>query len=206
MPVTEWEIGKLHLRPALVWAMALSSLKVRLARAMLTTLTIATATAFMMYLLTMARKEDAAATDRQSWTLMLVLSLVVASAGVLNAMLMSVFERVKEIGMMRALGMRDSEVICSFMLEGGFIGFLGAVLGIFFGLIIDLYLVYHGWDLSFARDMDIGYRIMKVMRGAWDFKAYIFAFLFSIIVPAIISIYPSRKAIKMEITQALRSA
>jgi len=138
--------------------------------------------------------------------MMILMVFIIAAVGIINTMLMSVFERVKEIGMMRALGMRDSEVICSFMLEGGFIGFLGAVLGIFFGLIIDLYLVYHGWDLSFARDMDIGYRIMKVMRGAWDFKAYIFAFLFSIIVPAIISIYPSRKAIKMEITQALRSA
>jgi len=136
MPVTEWEIGKLHLRPALVWAMALSSLKVRLARAMLTTLTIATATAFMMYLLTMARKEDAAATDRQSWTLMLVLSLVVASAGVLNAMLMSVAQRYREIGTMKCLGALDSLVFSSVLLEAAMLGLVGAAVGVVAGTVI----------------------------------------------------------------------
>jgi len=136
MPVTEWEIGKLHLRPALVWAMALSSLKVRLARAMLTTLTIATATAFMMYLLTMARKEDDAATDRQSWTLMLVLSLVVASAGVLNAMLMSVAQRYREIGTMKCLGALDSLVFSSVLLEAAMLGLVGAAVGVVAGTVI----------------------------------------------------------------------
>jgi ABC-type lipoprotein release transport system permease subunit len=74
------------------------------------------------------------------------------------------------------------------------------------GFILNAYLVYHGIDLSYLKDVDIGYRIMKVAKGIWNPGAFVFAFIFAITTPALISIYPSRKAIKMEITQALRTA
>jgi ABC-type lipoprotein release transport system permease subunit len=133
---------------------------------------------------------------------------IISAVGIINTMLMSVFERIREIGMMRALGMRDTEVLWSFIFEGAAIGLFGALLGIFMGFIFNFYLVYHGWDMShiYGEDVDIGYRITNIVRGIWDIGAYVFAFVFSIIIPALISIYPSRKAIKMEITQALRTA
>jgi len=133
---------------------------------------------------------------------------IISAVGVINTMLMSVFERIREIGMMRALGMRDTEVLWSFIFEGAAIGLFGALLGIFMGFILNFYLVYHGWDMShiYDEDVDIGYRITNIVRGIWDIGAYVFAFVFSVIIPALISIYPSRKAIKMEITQALRTA
>jgi len=141
--------------------------------------------------------------------ILIVVVFIIAAVGIINTMLMSVFERIQEIGMMRALGMRDGEVLWSFIFEGAAIGFLGAVFGVFIGLILNSYLVYHGLDWSFysgLKDMDIGYRIvMGLIKGVWNPGAFIFAFLFSTIVPALISIYPSRKAIKMEITQALRT-
>ena len=139
-----------------------------------------------------------------SYVLILVI-FIIAAVGIINTMLMSVFERVKEIGMMRSLGMSNGEVLWSFIFEGAAIGFLGAILGIFIGLILNSYLIYHGFDWSFSNDMDIGYRVMDVTKGVWNPGSFIFAFLFSIIAPALISIYPSRKAIKMEITQALRT-
>jgi ABC-type lipoprotein release transport system permease subunit len=138
MATTQWEIGKLHLRATLVWSMAMSSLKVRLSRAMLTTLTISTATAFMMYLLSMAKRDDAPVTDRQGWTLMLVLSLVVASAGVLNAMLMSVAQRYREIGTMKCLGALDSLIFSSVLVEAALLGLAGAVIGVAAGAAIAL--------------------------------------------------------------------
>ena len=131
---------------------------------------------------------------------------IISAVGIINTMLMSVFERIREIGMMRALGMRDTEVLWSFIFEGTAIGFFGALLGIFIGFLLNLYLVYHGWDLSYVGDVDIGYRVATIVKGVWDMGAFVFAFVFSIIIPALISIYPSRKAIKMEITQALRTA
>lgn len=140
---------------------------------------------------------------------LILIIFVIAAVGIINTMLMSVFERVNEIGMMRALGMSDREIVWGFVFEGGAIGFLGACLGVFLGLILNAYQVYHGLNWGFFgsfEDIDIGYRVvMGLTKGVWNPKEFIFAFLFSTIVPAIISIYPSRKATKMEITQALRS-
>jgi ABC-type lipoprotein release transport system permease subunit len=138
--------------------------------------------------------------------IMILVVFIISAVGVINTMLMSVFERIREIGMMRALGMRDTEVIWSFFFEGASIGFLGGLIGIFIGLLLNLYLIYHGLDLSYTGDVDISYRVMNIVRGVWDVGAIVFAFVFSVIIPALISIYPSRKAIKMEITQALKTA
>ena len=153
--------------------------------------------------LTLSRTKTAA-----SYILILIV-FVIAAVGIINTMLMSVFERIQEIGMMRALGMRDREVLWSFVFEGSAIGALGATLGIFMGLILNSYLVYHGIDWSSMGDLsdvDLGYRVMmNVVKGVWNPGAFVFAFLFSIIAPALVSIYPSRKAVKMEITQALRT-
>ena len=143
-----------------------------------------------------------------SYAIILVV-FVIAAVGIINTMLMSVFERVQEIGMMRALGMSDREVLWSFIFEGGAIGFFGASIGVVLGLGLNSYLVYHGIDWSFygnLDDIDIGYRvIMGLIKGMWNPGSFVFAFLFCVIGPALISIYPSRKAIKMEITQALRT-
>jgi ABC-type antimicrobial peptide transport system permease subunit len=135
---TEWQIGHLELRANLVWFMAVSSLKVRIARSFLTGLTITTATAFMMYLLTMPRTGDP--TERQSWYLMLGLSLVVSTAGVLNAMLMSVSQRYREIGTMKCLGALDSLVLYSVLAEAAILGLVGAVAGVVVGTVLSLLL------------------------------------------------------------------
>lgn len=137
--------------------------------------------------------------------IIILMVFIISAIGVINTMLMSVFERVKEIGMMRALGMRDGEVLFCFIFEGAFIGFLGAVIGLLLGFILNLYLIYYGIDLSAFKDMELGYRVMNVMKGIWNPGSFLFAFIFSIIAPALISIYPSRKAINIEIIQALRT-
>jgi len=135
---------------------------------------------------------------------------IIAAVGIINTMLMSVFERVQEIGMMRALGMNNREILWSFIFEGGAIGFLGAIIGVIAGFLLNSYLIYHGinWGaMGNLEDVDIGYRVvMGLIKGVWNPDAFIFAFLFSIIVPALISIYPSRKATKMQITEALRTS
>jgi len=129
-----WELGKLKLRPQLVVSMAISSLKIRFSRTLLTLLTIATTTAFLIYLLTLPRSSDPV--EQQSWILMLSLSLLVSMAGVLNTMLMSVTQRYREIGTMKCLGALDSFVLYSVLLESAILGLIGASGGIVIGFII----------------------------------------------------------------------
>ena len=73
-----------------------------------------------------------------------VVLAVIAAAGVLNTALMSVFERTREIGTMRAVGSRRSRVVALFLLEGLFLGVVGAVLGGLLGAGLVRFFSVHG--------------------------------------------------------------
>ncbi len=130
----QWKIGQLKLSLALVVRMAFSSLKIRLSRTTLTVLTIATSTAFLIYVLTLEKSGDKAETE--NWYLMMGLCLLVAAAGVLNTMLMSVTQRYREIGTMKCLGALDSFVLYSVLFESALVGLAGSVLGVVAGLLV----------------------------------------------------------------------
>ena len=160
----EWDIGRLKLRLDAVAGMALSSLKLRVTRSLLTMLTIATSSAFLMYLLTAPRHGDAA--DQQGWRLLVALSLVVSAAGVLNTMLMSVSQRYREIGTMKCLGALDQFVLLSVLFEAAVLGAVGGAAGTVAGFVLSVILS----GAEFGRDClqhlsltGIGWKVLFVM-------------------------------------------
>jgi len=143
---------------------------------------------------------------KQSATRMILfLVFVIAAVGVSNTMLMAIYERFRELGMMRALGMKDSQIRLAFLFESGGIGLIGSVLGILLGVILCFWIVNRGIDLTFmSRNMDIGYRIAGISRGAWHPEALVYAFFFGIILSVAVTFFPTRRALKMTITDCLR--
>jgi ABC-type lipoprotein release transport system permease subunit len=120
-------------------------------------------------------------------------------------MLMAIYERIRELGMMRAMGMRDSEVRNAFLLEAAGIGFIGSTLGIIIGSLANIPLTNGGIDLgSMMRDMDMGYRITGIMRGIWEIRTIAGAFLTGITLSVLVALVPTRRALKKEITDCLR--
>jgi ABC-type antimicrobial peptide transport system permease subunit len=158
--VGQWEVGSLKLKPDVVWSMALSSLRLRIGRSLLTVLTIATSSAFMMYLLTMPRQRDV--TEQQSWTLMMVLALIVSTVGLLNTMLMSVTQRYREIGTMKCLGALDSFVLLSVLLEAVLLGAAGACIGIVAGFAISSLLAFADFGTGFVGQMRLSWFVAKI--------------------------------------------
>ena len=65
-----------------------------------------------------------------------IVFLLVIMLGVVNSMFMNVLERVREIGTMMALGIRRGNILALFVMEGAFLGALGAFLGLLLGFII----------------------------------------------------------------------
>ncbi|OGM01713.1 ABC transporter substrate-binding protein [Candidatus Woesearchaeota archaeon RBG_13_36_6] len=63
-------------------------------------------------------------------------SLIVGSVGVANTMFTSVLEKTKEIGIMKAIGARNKDILLIFLFNSGIIGFFGGVLGVVFGIIL----------------------------------------------------------------------
>jgi ABC-type antimicrobial peptide transport system permease subunit len=135
--------------------------------------------------------------------ILFLLSFLVIS----NTVLLGILERTKEIGMMRALGMTDREMIIVYMLESGFIGFLGAVFGIALGCVLVAPMVKYGMDISAMSDAmggGVGYRVASRFRAMWNFPIIIGSGMAATIISAIMAYFPVRRALKMPITDSLR--
>jgi ABC-type lipoprotein release transport system permease subunit len=146
-------------------------------------------------------------TKKGGSNVMLFLVFIIAAVGVSNTMLMTIYERTRELGMMRALGMRDRDIRRIFLLEAGGIGLIGSVVGVGLGCAVNAVMVSRGIDLSGLVDMssmDIGYRITSVMHSAWNVPVIIVALVAGVLACVAVAILPVRRALKLQITDCLR--
>jgi ABC-type lipoprotein release transport system permease subunit len=131
--------------------------------------------------------------------------LLALSFGIINTMLMAVLERVKELGMLMAIGMNKLKVFLMIMLESVMLTFTGA----FFGMLISGALIYHlgktGINLSmWAQGLEaIGYA--SVIYPAISFDIYLGVSLMVIITGILSSIWPARKALQLNPVEAIRT-
>lgn len=121
------------------------------------------------------------------------ISLVVGGIGVMNIMLVSVTERTKEIGLRKAIGATESNILVQFLTEAIMLTALGGIIGILFGAF-----------LSFA----VALALKNIMLLNWTFSFPVFAaalgFGVSAIVGLVFGIYPAYQASKKSPMEALR--
>lgn len=117
-------------------------------------------------------------------TWLLVMALLTCAVGIANAMLMSVTERFREIGTMKCLGALDGLVVKLFLMESSFLGIVGAVMGIVFGVLVTVVAAM----LQFGT---MGLHYFPVAYGGWmaliSVGAGIFLALFGTAGPAIMA-------------------
>lgn len=92
---------------------------------------------------------------RKSLSIVVGMIMLIAAVGIANTVIMAAFERVREVGTLLALGMRRSDIRLLFMLEGGLMGIVAALLGAFAGGGAVLYWADKGIDFSGAIE-DLG--------------------------------------------------
>jgi ABC-type lipoprotein release transport system permease subunit len=135
------------------------------------------------------------------------LLLFLSFLGISNTILLAVLERTKEIGMMRAMGMTDGQMIIAYMLEAGFLGFIGSVLGMALGCAINYPMVKYGLDLSIMADVmegGIGFRVTTILRSAWNIPIIFITGIAATILASFMAYFPTKRAVKMPITDSLR--
>jgi ABC-type antimicrobial peptide transport system permease subunit len=129
------------------------------------------------------------------------IALLVASFGISNTMIMSIRERTREIGIMKAIGGSDSEIMRIFFVEACLIGLLGGVLGVLAGWGIDRVanVLANQW---ITRQTGQAVRYVEFFSIPW----YLWggAILFAMLVSLLAAIYPALHAAKVDPIKALR--
>jgi putative ABC transport system permease protein len=148
---------------------------------------------------------ELAKAKRSGSSSILFLVFLIAAVGISNTILMSIFERIRELGMMRAMGMKNSSIRSLFMLEAAGIGFFGSLGGVILGALVNIFLVNKGIDYSEMMESgDMGYRISAIVYGTWDPATFITAFCIGTIMAVIVAWLPTRRALKLDIPVCLR--
>jgi putative ABC transport system permease protein len=126
------------------------------------------------------------------------IALTVASLGIVNTMVMSILERTREIGIMKAVGGDDRDIRLIFLVEAAIIGLTGGVLGILLGWVV-------------GRAINFGANIYIRSQGGptgdlFSLPAWLIggAILFSILTSLLAGSYPASRAARLDPIQALR--
>jgi putative ABC transport system permease protein len=116
------------------------------------------------------------------------ISLLVGGIGIMNIMLVSVTERTREIGIRRAVGARQSDVLRQFLVEAVALSMIGGLIGLFISIVITwgVYLAFPKFDMR---------------APLW---ILIPAFLISTGIGVAFGVWPARKASRIETIDALR--
>ena len=133
------------------------------------------------------------------------ISLVVAGVGIMNTMLTSLMERVREIGILKALGMQKRTVLGIFLNEALIIGLLGSVFGILTGSALALSIDQLGLLENFTTGTYNTVLGEISIRPVFDISLFIYSFIFGISISVIFGLYPAWRAAKMNPVEALRN-
>ena len=126
-------------------------------------------------------------------------ALLVASIGIANTMVMSIYERTREIGILKAIGASRGEIRQMFMMEAGFIGLIGGVVGLLFGWLL-------GAGLNQGIVWYFQYRDMPV-RGNFFVVTWLLAvgvIAFAALIGLVAGLLPAQRAASLDPLAALR--
>ena len=133
----------------------------------------------------------------------IVLGLL-SGIGIFNTMVMAVFERRHEIGVIKAMGMENKGIVRLFTLEGTLIGLFGSIIGIIIGSLATLYYEKNGMYLgsaldSVSTDVSLGDTIYTHL----SFNSVLLALITGLVVAVIASYIPARRESKREAVENL---
>ncbi len=126
------------------------------------------------------------------------ISLLVGAVGISNTMFTSVLEKTKEIGIMKAIGSKNKDILLIFLFNSGMIGFVGGLGGVILGSIASGYI---GLLTSSSSSGGIS-RMFGTT--SLSFELLLFAFLFSIVIGMIAGVIPAYRASRLKPVDALR--
>ncbi len=123
-----------------------------------------------------------------------LISLIIGSIGIMNSMFTNVLEKTKEIGIMKSIGATNKTIMLMFMLESGFLGLIGGIIGLIIGITLSKYIAFL---ITKANFFPIIIRVQPIQ--------IILILVFSVVIGIISGYLPSKRATKLKPVDALRS-
>lgn len=148
--------------------------------------------------------ETAINTKGQAMEVFSFIMLIIVGIGILNLLLMAVFERTREIGVLGAIGLRPGQISLLFLLEGAMMGLVGAAFGVALGLVFNALLGQIGMDYTSFSSMTsytalISGRVYSTL-GTEKVMGHVLAV---IVISVLASFYPAHEASQQEPAKSL---
>ncbi|HLD42516.1 MAG TPA: ABC transporter permease [Candidatus Nanoarchaeia archaeon] len=124
------------------------------------------------------------------------ISLLVGGIGIMNTMYTAVLERTKEIGIMKSIGAKNKVIFILFSIESGFLGMVGGIVGVLFG-------ISFAYGLAFLGSLAVGSDLLQARVTPF---LVIGSLLFSFLVGLAAGLLPAYQASRMQPVEALRYA
>ncbi|MBD3314079.1 FtsX-like permease family protein [Candidatus Woesearchaeota archaeon] len=124
------------------------------------------------------------------------ISLLVGGIGIMNTMYTAVVERTKEIGIMKSIGARNSTIFTIFLIESGFLGTVGGIIGITLG-------VSFAYGLAFIGKIALGSELIQAHVGLWLILG---SLVFAFVLGTFFGVMPAYQASKLQPVESIRSA
>lgn len=136
------------------------------------------------------RTQDVQVTRSLAWAISLI-AIVVGGVGMMNTMLMSVFERTREIGTLRAVGWRRRRIMSMILQESLLLGAVGGVAGIVIGVLL-------------VKLVELSPAVSTMLKGSFSPGLFVQALAVAFALGAIGGLYPAYKAAGLNPIEALR--
>lgn len=136
---------------------------------------------------------------------MITLVGIFAGIGTLNTMMMAVFERTREIGMLNALGLGPLKILFTFLAESVFLCILGLVAGSGVGILLNLYLSRVGLDLSrwTGEITMVDSQLDPILKAVWAWREFGWSAVGLVIAVLLATLIPAVRAARMDPVTAL---
>ena len=122
------------------------------------------------------------------------ISLLVGGINIANSMFTSVLERIKDIGVMKSVGAQNKDILTIFLIEAGFLGFIGGIFGVIIGFGISNLISY----------IALNQLSTTLLQPVTPVYLFVGCLLFAFVTGAVSGLWPAWKATKIRPVEALR--
>ena len=130
-----------------------------------------------------------------------VIIVIIAAVGILNTMTMAIYERIRETGILAALGFKSRDILWCFLFEGIIVGSIAALVGSALGVGITQAASSIGISMPGAGVVEF---METTVYPRLAFQDAVFPFILALVIAPLAALYPSYRASKMQPVEALR--